>query len=117
MHNGKQNNELDKALEDTFPASDPVAISQPDRRQGEPRRYDDSSAAPEQDDEEDDEQETVPEKVRHALRKVEPDYLWIGGAFVLGCVVGLAARSLPAPRRDPTARLQRKLSQLIERLQ
>lgn len=108
MQNGTDD-KLDNALENTFPASDPVSITPPDRQQDEPgqqreRREARQSAA-------------VKQKAARAIRHVERDYLWLSGAFMLGCMAGLAARSSPAPRRDPTAQLQKKLSRLVKRLQ
>jgi hypothetical protein len=58
-------------------------------------------------------------EVSRRIGRIEPDYLWLGGAFVLGCVVGLAASNAPAAfgRRgygerliDEGGRLQRRLS-------
>lgn len=121
--NGKHEGELDQALEDTFPASDPVAMTQREHRQGTPKQHSQSRV------------ETVGDRAR----KIAPDYFWLGGAFVLGCIVGIAARSAPQAfaRRGYTEHLldsggdlqrrissrvsdlhlQRKLSQLLDRLQ
>lgn len=124
--NGKHENDLDRALEDTFPASDPVAMTQREHRQGAPKQN----------------SENRTEAIGDRARKIAPDYLWLGGAFVLGCIVGIAARSAPPAfaRRGYTDRLldsggdlqrkilnkvssrvsdlhlQRKLSQLLDRL-
>lgn len=121
--NGKHENDLDQALEDTFPASDPVAMTQREHRQGAPKQNSESRA----------------EAIGDHARKTAPDYFWLGGAFVLGCIVGIAVRSAPQAfaRRGYTERLldsggdlqrrissrvsdlhlQRKLSQLLDRLQ
>jgi len=122
MPNGKQENDLDQALEDSFPASDPVSMTQREHRQGAPKQNGRSAA----------------EAVKDAARKIEPDYLWLGGAFILGCIVGIAARSAPAAfarksygeqllnsggklQRKLSGKvsdlhLQRKLSDLLDRL-
>lgn len=103
MPNGKQENDLDQALEDSFPASDPISMTQREHRQGAPKQNGRSAA----------------QAVKDTARKIEPDYLWLGGAFVLGCIVGIAARSAPSAfsRRgyaerlmDSGGKLQRKLS-------
>lgn len=125
--NGKHEGELDQALEDTFPASDPVAMTQREHRQGAPKQH----------------SENRTKAIGDRARKIAPDYFWLGGAFVLGCIVGIAARSAPSAfsRRGYTERLldsggdlqrkilnkvssrvsdlhlQRKLSQLLDRLQ
>ena len=121
--NGKHEDQLDQALEDTFPASDPVAMTQREHRQGTPKQHSQSTA----------------ETVKDTARKIQPDYLWLGGAFILGCVVGIAARSAPSMfssrrgyldrlfdsgedlRRKVSSevsgmKLQRKLRELIDRL-
>lgn len=120
--NGKHEAELDQALEDSFPASDPISMTQRKHRQGAPKQHSQSNA----------------EAIRDNARKIAPDYLWLGGAFVLGCIVGIAARSAPSAfsrkgygeqllasggkfQRKLSGKvsdlhLQRKLSELLDRL-
>lgn len=107
--NGKHENDLDRALEDSFPASDPVAMTQREHRQGAPKQNSEASA----------------ETVKDIARKIEPDYLWLGGAFLLGCIVGIAARSAPSAfsRKsygeqllDSGGKLQRRLSGKVSEL-
>src|SRR6185312_14104171 len=78
--NGKHESDLDRALEDTFPASDPVSMTQREHRQGAPKQNSQGAA----------------QAVKDTARRIEPDYLWLGGAFILGCIVGIAARSAPS---------------------
>jgi hypothetical protein len=103
MPDGKHENDLDQALEDSFPASDPISMTQREHRQGAPKQNGRSAA----------------QAVKDTARKIEHDYLWLGGAFILGCLVGIAARSAPSAfaRKgygeqllDRGGKLQRKLS-------
>ena len=147
MQNGRRSTtdeKLDQALEDTFPGSDPVSISRPETRQGAPEQNSQTAA------------QTVKDAARKTVRSVSdtaqtvkdrivetaeqrPDYLWIGGAFILGAIFGLAVRSAPSAfaRRSYADRLfdrgerlqrrvsnrvsdmhlKRKLEDLLERLQ
>ena len=138
MRNGNgRHDKLDEALEDSFPASDPVSMIQPHARQGAPKQHSRTGS------------QTIKDTVqsasdaartfkREARRRIEPDYLWLGGAFVLGCMVGLAAGSAPSAfsrrghgerlmgegnrmqrrlsKRAADLHLQKKLSRLIDRL-
>jgi hypothetical protein len=132
--NGRHEDKLDEALEDSFPASDPVSMTQPSARHGAPKRHGQTAA----DSLKDTVRDTARTVKREIKRRIEPDYLWLGGAFVLGCVVGLAASSAPSAfasrgygerlmdegsrlqrrlsRRAADLQLQRKLSRLIDRL-
>ncbi|HVT56100.1 MAG TPA: hypothetical protein VHD34_08645 [Xanthobacteraceae bacterium] len=147
MQNGRRSTtdeKLDEALEDTFPSSDPVSISRPETRQGAPKQHSETAA------------QAVKETAKKTARSVadaaqtvknriaekaenRPDYLWLGGAFVLGAIFGLAARSAPSAfgsrsyadrlfdrgerlqrrvsSRVSDMQLKRKLEDLLERLQ
>lgn len=135
--NGREQKELDDALEDSFPASDPVSMTQPGTRHGAPKQHSQSGKQAVADTI-DSVKDTARTIKREAARRIEPDYLWLGGAFVLGCVVGLAAGSAPSvfarrgygerlmdeghrmqrrlSKRASDLHLQKKLSQLIDRL-
>jgi hypothetical protein len=126
MQNGKHSTideKLDQALEDTFPSSDPVSISRPETREGEPKRPSDTAA------------QAVKETAKKTARSVSdaaqtvknriaetaedrPDYLWLGGAFILGAIFGLAARSAPAAfgRRSYAGRLLNRSERLGRRV-
>lgn len=120
MQNGNgtraRENKLDDALEDSFPASDPVSMTQPTHRQGEPKQHSQAREGVRE----------AMQTVRGRAEKINPDYLWLGGAFVLGCMVGLAASAAPSAfaRRgygerlmDEGSRLQRRLSKRASELQ
>jgi hypothetical protein len=151
MQNGRHgttDEKLDQALEDTFPGSDPVSISRPETRQGAPEQHSQSAAQSVKDTARkaarsvSDTAQTVKDRVADAAERagdVRPDYLWLGGAFVLGAIFGIAARAAPSAfgrksyadrLRDRGERLgrrvsgrvsdmqlKRKLEDLIERLQ
>jgi hypothetical protein len=134
--NGRQD-KLDEALEDSFPASDPVSMTQPSSRSGAPRQHGQTGKQAVKDTIES-AKDTARTLKREVSRRIEPDYLWLGGAFILGCMVGLAASNAPSAfgrrgygerlmdeggrlrrglsRRAGDMQLQKKLSQLIDRL-
>lgn len=134
--NGRQD-KLDEALEDSFPASDPVSMTQPSSRHGAPKQHSRSGKQAVEDTLES-AKDTARTIKREVSRRVDPDYLWLGGAFVLGCMVGLAASNAPSAfgrrgygerlmdegsrlqrrlsKRAENMHLQKKLSQLIDRL-
>lgn len=136
--NGRHEEKLDDALEDSFPASDPVSMTQPNARHGAPKQNSqtDSQAIKDTVQSASDAARTLK---REATRRIEPDYLWLGGAFVLGCLVGLAASTVPSAfarrgygerlmdegsrlqrrlaKRASDLQLQQKLSRLLDRLQ
>ena len=142
QNSGKTTDEkLDQALEDTFPSSDPVSISRPETRQGSPKQHGQTAAQSMKDAARaaGDTAQTLKNRVSDHLDKVKPDYLWLGGAFLLGAVFAMgafgASRALPRRsfsdrlfdrgermRADMSERvsdlhLKRKLSELLERLQ
>jgi hypothetical protein len=148
MQNGRRSTtdeQLDQALEDTFPGSDPVSISRPETRQGAPKQHGQTTAQSIKDTAQDaarsikDTAQTVKVRVVEKAEKIPPDYLWLGGAFIAGAIFGLAARSAPSAvaRRSYADRLldrgerlgrrvsgrvsdmqlKRKLEDLLERLQ
>jgi len=143
MQNGKrtQDEKLDKALEDTFPGSDPVSISQPDARHGAPKQHSQSAAQSVKDTARavKDTARTVKNRAADRIGKIKPEYLWLGGAFLLGAVfaAGALSASRALPRRSFGGRLldrgermqkrlsggvadlhlKQKLSQLLDRLQ
>lgn len=135
--NGQHEDKLDEALEDSFPASDPVSMTQPSARHGAPRQNGGIGKQTIQDTVES--AKDTARTVRRAVsRRIKPDYLWLGGAFMLGCAVGLAAANAPSTfgrrgygsrlvdeggrlrrrlsKRAPDLQLQQKLSRLIDRL-
>jgi hypothetical protein len=142
MQNGKrtQDEKLDKALEDTFPGSDPVSISQPDARQGAPKQHGQTAAQSVKDAARaaKDTARTVKNRAADRIGKIKPEYLWLGGAFLLGAAfaIGAFGASRALPRRsfgdrllDRGERMQKrvsgrvadmhlkqKLSELLERL-
>jgi hypothetical protein len=135
MQNGKQTTDekLDQALEDTFPSSDPVSISQPDARQGAPKQHGQTASQSMKDTARaaKDTARTVKNRAADQMDRIKPDYLWLGGAFLLGAVfaIGAFGASRAFPRRSFGDRLQKqassriadmdlkqKLSDLIERL-
>ncbi len=120
MQNGNgtqaRENKLDDALEDSFPASDPISMTQPKHRQGEPKQHSQARESV----------RDAADALEKKAKSISPDYLWLGGAFVLGCVVGVAASAAPAAftRRgygerlmDEGSRLQRRLSKRASNLQ
>jgi len=104
MQNGNgRENELDDALEDSFPASDPVSMTQPQARHGKPKQHS-RHAAQSAGAAADVLQNEIGKKTGLRIR---PDYLWLGGTFVAGAIFALAARSAPSafPRKSYGRRL------------
>lgn len=140
MQNGNSRHEekLDDALEDSFPASDPVSMTQPNARHGAPKQNSQTGSQAIKDTVQS-ASDTARTLKREVRRRIEPDYLWLGGAFVLGCLVGLAASTAPSAfarrgygerlmdegsrlqrrlaKRASDLQLQQKLSRLLDRLQ
>lgn len=132
--NGRQEEKLDDALEDSFPASDPVSMTQPNQRNGKPKQHSRTAAQSAKDA-----ARTVKNRAADQMDRIKPDYLWLGGAFLLGAVFAMgafgASRAMPrrnfgdrlldrgermqkrASSRIADMDLKRKLSELLERLQ
>ena len=141
MQNGNtREDKLDSALEDSFPGSDPVSMTQPHQRQGTPKQHGQTAAQSVKDTVRSakDTARTVKNRAADRIGKIKPEYLWLGGAFLLGAAfaVGAFGASRAMPRRsfgdrllDRGERMQkrvssgvsdlhlkRKLSKLLERL-
>lgn len=119
--NGRREDRLDDALEDSFPASDPVSMTQPGERAGAPKQHAQTAAQSVKDTARavGDTAQTLKNRVADKMEGINPDLLWLGGAFLLGAVFAIGAFSAPKalPRRnlgdrllDRGGRLQRRLS-------
>ena len=131
--NGRHEDKLDDALEDSFPASDPVSMTQPNQRHGKPKQHSQTAAQSAKDA-----ARRLKKSAANEFERIKPDYLWLGGAFVLGAVFAMgafgASRAFPrrslgdrlldrgermqkqASNRIADMDLKQKLSDLIERL-